>query len=303
MMRCRPNAFTLIELLVVISVIALLIGILIPALGAARRSAFQTRELASLRQVMTGYTAYAGDAKDRLLPGYLTGGWAYGRLVSRRDFSVFDNPNDSSEASRLEGGLIRTYTWRLMPYVGYSFETLFTDKFMREQFRTLTMDKSSRDGFHAAVARNPSFGLNTTFVGGDAHRGGFSRRARLRWGNFYITRADQVMNSSSLIAFATARGTRGNGLGQIVPGYHRIEAPWHATPTSGTVPAFVPWTAPRGTFVPSLPTSAYGHVDFRASGKALAAMMDGHADRISMEQALDMRRWSNQAGKADWRPR
>ena len=144
MMRCRPNAFTLIELLVVISVIALLIGILIPALGAARRSAFQTRELASLRQVMTGYTAYAGDAKDRLLPGYLTGGWAYGRLVSRRDFSVFDNPNDSSEASRLEGGLIRTYTWRLMPYVGYSFETLFTDKFVSDKSSVQLMDDLSK---------------------------------------------------------------------------------------------------------------------------------------------------------------
>jgi len=66
-MRFRA-AFTLIELLVVISIIALLIGILLPALGAARESARAAVCLSQVRQIGTASYLYANDHDGHLPP-------------------------------------------------------------------------------------------------------------------------------------------------------------------------------------------------------------------------------------------
>ena len=63
----RP-AFTLIELLVVISIIALLIGILLPALGSARRAAQDTLSLTNIRSLTQAMALYANGYNDKFPP-------------------------------------------------------------------------------------------------------------------------------------------------------------------------------------------------------------------------------------------
>jgi prepilin-type N-terminal cleavage/methylation domain-containing protein/prepilin-type processing-associated H-X9-DG protein len=68
-MKKRPG-FTLIELLVVVAIIAVLISMLLPALGSARETARKVVCMNNMKQIGTMFNFYLNDNNNRLPPGY-----------------------------------------------------------------------------------------------------------------------------------------------------------------------------------------------------------------------------------------
>ena len=95
----RETGFTIIELLVVVSIIAILAGMLLPALNAARGKARTISCSSNLKGFALGMTTYAGDSNDYSTPNYQENGvWRYwvSNLYYRKLMQQNETPNDTN---------------------------------------------------------------------------------------------------------------------------------------------------------------------------------------------------------------
>ena len=284
-MDAFQHGFTLIEIMAVIATVGVLLAVLLPTLSSTMDQANAASELAAARQLSQGYVSHATDHNGRLMTGYLS-----------------QNPADEDfedqytvlgpDGSPLEGREKRRWTWRLLPYLDDSVDSLFVNQ-GREYINRFRGDED-----YAYIASvYPSFGLNAEWLGGmkGATYGDLHTLGKFTGDCYYTQRLADVRRPADQLVFASSRGPELEG-SDTVEGYFYLLSPsyhttgWRWNTDESGLPLHESSTDP----------SKNGFVSARHRGQAAAAMLDGHTSLERLQDLSDMRRWSNDAWKPDW---
>ena len=263
--RSAREGFTLIELLVVIAIIAILAAMLLPCLSKAKNKARMIEEMSASRQLMLGVQMYADDHNGAVFPGYVTDPSA----VDDRGQPLFFPEN-------------ARYPWRIVPYMSGSMQLIYSGV---NRTKLTELQSQSHADYVYAVSVFPSLGINSYFIGGNETEFP-AATANARFGNgTVISKMAEANHPSELMVFISARSAVSGGGAQ---GYYQVTPPYLKTRQWAT------------SYSQSLSPNQWGFVAPRFNNRAVAALLDGHAENLSLTEMQDMRHWCNRADRPDW---
>lgn len=256
----RHAAFSLIELLVVMSIVALLLAMLLPALSASREKSRSTLCMARLRSLSHGWHMYAEDNDDNAVPGRMFN--APGGAANPANY--YDVGNGMKFRPRWAATMGR--------YVGlYAFNPPIPDYDRQDYGAGVYQCPTVPERLDA---RNHAYGYNYQFLGNARQAGGVFR-------NFPVNRS-RIASFGSTVMAADSLGTAaGFAADQRQPysndgtGYDELgNHAWTLDP-----PRLLP-ESDHGSGDAGSPRTA---VDPRHLAKTNAVFCDGHAATVTPE--------------------
>ena len=188
-----PHGFTLVELLVVIGIIAVLIGILMPALSSARESSMAVQSLSNLRQLGLGLTNYVNENK-----GAYPMHSSLGTVVPRTRWADY-----------------------IFPYMKnteiYMSPLLTEDERVRmNKSFAHTVDQATGADIPGLTIKFGAYGYNYQYLGNARQPGGVKP---------FHAKTSQIRQSSLTIALADTNGSKDGGTNWTSEGVYVVDPP------------------------------------------------------------------------------
>ena len=304
------RGFTLIELLVVVAIIAILIGLLLPALGKARAAAWQVTGASMQNQLFKGMSAYTSSNED-WLPSVNTSG-----LRFLNDASL--GPTDLAK-SHLP---VQTFDWMTPSILSadlpenraerfYHLLETYRDPAQKERVYQYYQAPSDADKFDEIMAANDGFpGISYLMPGPFAYAGRsieggtdpitFTTQfiqvgiEQTPMGQFignarYKPRMDRIGQIAAKVAIAD--GFRYMEAGGFSDFDAIIRPRWFGSFTS-TTPAFIRSTE-YGVVDSGNPANGQQlPLSYRHGNKMNALFFDGHGTSLGIEESQDPTYWA-----------
>ncbi|OHB50446.1 MAG: hypothetical protein A2Y10_16810 [Planctomycetes bacterium GWF2_41_51] len=243
------KGFTLVELLVVISIIAMLLGILMPALGRARQSAQSIVCLANVKRLALAGTIYADE--QNAFPPFRMASLNVGVYINKYGA---ERPRWQWYFDHGVGPVIDPLPYKQKYSFGDNDSLLMTNEyFICPSFKYVGWDR--RD------IRNGSYGYNWQYLGNSKVTAG-------RYDNFPV-KASNIRRPGETVIVADSRG------GGIPHGGHSYALDPPKVAREAGAKSFSPGTTEQIQHSPA---------SNRHNNKANISFVDGSAKRMSLEQ-------------------